>query len=107
MKKRDAYLSQLIALKDKSPIKVITGVRRCGKSSLLDLYEAYLLSGGVVPAAIVRMNFESLEFDEIRDYRQLHDYVSVRITDAPKTYVLLDEVQMVDEWERAVNSLRL
>ena len=107
MKKRDAYLNQLIALKDKSPIKVITGVRRCGKSSLLDLYEEYLLSVGVKPAAIVRMNFESLEFDEIRDYRQLNDYVAQRIADEPKTYVLLDEVQMVEEWERAVNSLRL
>jgi len=107
MKKRDAYLNQLIALKDKSPIKVITGVRRCGKSSLLDLYEAYLLSEGVAPAAIVRMNFESLEFDDIREYRQFHDYVVERISGEPKTYVLLDEVQMVDEWERAVNSLRL
>ena len=107
MKKRDAYLNQLIVLKDKSPIKVITGVRRCGKSSLLDLYEEYLLSEGVAPTAIVRMNFESLEFDEIRDYRQLNDYVTQRIAGEPKTYVLLDEVQMVDEWERAVNSLRL
>jgi len=107
MKKRDTYLNQLIALKDKSPIKVITGVRRCGKSSLLDLYEEYLLSEGVKPAAIVRMNFEPLAFDEIRDYKQLNDYVVQHIADEPKTYVLLDEVQMVAEWERAVNSLRL
>lgn len=107
MKKRDLFLGQLIALKDKSPIKVITGVRRCGKSSLLDLYEEYLLSVGVRPEAIVRMNFESMDFDDIRGYRQLNEYVNLRISDESKTYVLLDEVQMVAEWERAVNSLRL
>ena len=107
MKNRDTYLNRLIELKDKSLIKVITGVRRCGKSSLLDLYTEYLLSHGVAPAAIVPMNFESLEFDAVRDYRQLNEYIQCRIPDAPKTYVLLDEVQMVSEWERAVNSLRL
>ncbi|MCL2105688.1 MAG: ATP-binding protein [Oscillospiraceae bacterium] len=107
MKNRDTYLNRLIELKDKSLIKVITGVRRCGKSSLLDLYTEYLLSHGVAPAAVVRMNFESLEFDAVRDYRQLNEYILRHIPDAPKTYVLLDEVQMVGEWERAVNSLRL
>lgn len=107
MKKRDLYLSRLIALKDKSLIKVITGVRRCGKSSLLDLYEEYLLSVGVKPAAIVRMNFESLEFDDIKNYKQLNEYVVQRISAENKTYLLLDEVQTVFEWERVVNSLRL
>jgi len=107
LKKRDLYLSRLIALKDKSLIKVITGVRRCGKSSLLDLYEEYLLSVGVKPAAIVRMNFESLEFDDIKNYKQLNEYVVQRISAENKTYLLLDEVQTVFEWERVVNSLRL
>ena len=69
MKKRDNYLNRLIALKDKSLIKVITGVRRCGKSSLLDLYEEYLLDVGAKPEDIIRMNFESLEFDDIKDYK--------------------------------------
>lgn len=107
MKKRDLYLSRLAALKDTSLIKVITGVRRCGKSSLLDLYEEHLLSQGVKPEAIVRMNFESLDFDGIRDYQQLNEYVTRRISEEQKTYVILDEVQTVREWERAVNSLRL
>ena len=107
MKKRDLYLSRLAALKDKSPIKFITGVRRCGKSSLLDLYEEYLLSTGVKTEAILRMNFESLDFDDIRDYRQLNEYITERISNEKKTYILLDEVQTVREWERAVNSLRL
>ncbi|MDR1299154.1 MAG: AAA family ATPase, partial [Oscillospiraceae bacterium] len=105
MKKRDLYLTRLTALKDKSLIKVITGVRRCGKSSLLDLYEEYLLGLGVEPEAIVRVNFESLEFEHIQDYRALNAYVMERISGEAKTYVLLDEVQMVKEWERAVNSL--
>ncbi|MDR2711799.1 MAG: ATP-binding protein [Clostridiales bacterium] len=107
MKNRDDYLNRLIALKDKSLIKVITGVRRCGKSSLLDLYEDYLLQTGVDPENIIRINFESLEFDRIKDYRDLNQYVTAHITGANKVYLLLDEVQMVKEWERTVNSLRL
>jgi len=108
LKKRALYLDRLIALKDKSLIKVITGVRRCGKSSLLDLYEGYLLSADVNPKAIIRMNFESLEFDDIRNYKQLNEYIQQHISAAEKkTYILLDEVQTVLEWERAVNSLRL
>jgi len=107
LKKRDVYLNQLITLRDKSLIKVIIGVRRCGKSFLLDLYEEYLLSTGVKAENIIRVNFESLEFDHIKDYKDLNEYVTARITDAKKVYVLLDEVQMVTEWERAVNSFRL
>ena len=107
MKKRDLYLHRLIALKDKSLVKAITGVRRCGKSSLLDLYKEYLLSTGIKPDAIIHINFESMEFDNIRDYRQLNEYVSKRVSGEDMTYVLLDEVQTIFEWERAVNSLRL
>ena len=107
MKKRDQYLQRLIELKDKSLIKVITGIRRCGKSSLLDLFEDYLRSVGVLSESILRLNFESLEFDSIKDYKHMNDYIVARIQDGVKTYVLLDEVQTVFEWERAVNSLRL
>lgn len=107
MKNRDQYLNQLIALKDKSMVKIITGVRRCGKSTLLDLFDEHLLSAGVKPESIVRMNFESLEFDDVRDYKALNEYVTRKIITDNKTYILLDEVQTVDEWERAVNSLRL
>ena len=107
MKNRDQYLNRLITLKDKSIIKVITGVRRCGKSTLLDLFEEYLLSDGVKQKAVVRMNFESLEFDGIRDYMALNKYVTQKISSEKKTYILLDEIQTVAEWERAINSLRL
>ena len=107
LKKRDLYLNKLIALKDKSLIKVITGVRRCGKSSLLSLYEDYLKSVGVTPQSIIRMDFESLEFDDIKDYKRLNEYITSKIEESSMTYILLDEVQSVFEWERAINSLRL
>jgi predicted AAA+ superfamily ATPase len=106
MKNRDLYLSQLIPFKDKSSIKVISGVRRCGKSTLLDLYEQYLLNEGVAPASIIRMNFESLEFEEITSARRLYDTIKAQLRDG-MSYIMLDEVQQVPEWEKAVNSLRL
>ena len=107
MKNRDLYLQKLLAFKDKSLVKVISGVRRCGKSSLLDLLEQHLLHDGVSQDAIIRINFESLNFDEIKTYSQLHEYVKARIKPNGMTYILLDEVQMIESWERAVNSLRL
>ncbi|GHS90607.1 ATPase [Synergistales bacterium] len=110
MKNRDAYLRQLILFRDKSPIKVITGVRRCGKSTLLDLFEQYLLDDGVFMESIIRMNFESLDFDDIKNYKDLHKRVRERLDHSATramNYVLLDEVQCVAEWEKAVNSLRL
>jgi predicted AAA+ superfamily ATPase len=85
----------------------VTGVRRCGKSSLLDLFEEYLLGDGVSANAIVRMNFEYLEFEDIRDYKSLNTYVKDRLRTGGTTYILLDEVQLVHQWEKAVNSLRL
>jgi len=107
MKIRYYYLNQLIAFRDKSPIKVITGVRRCGKSSLLDLFEDYLLGEGVPKESIIRMNFESLEFDSISDYKLLHDYIGAKQKPESHTYLLLDEIQHVSQWEKAINSLRL
>ena len=107
MKIRHKYLNQLIAFRDKSPIKVITGVRRCGKSSLLELFEKHLLSEGVPKESIIKMNLESLEFDSIRDYKLLHDYIKAKQKPEIPTYILLDEIQHVPQWERAINSLRL
>ena len=107
MKQREQYLNQLITFKDKSLVKVITGVRRCGKSSLLDLFEQHLLDSGVSKAAIVRMNFESLDYDEIKTYKQIHDTVKKQLQPDSMNYILLDEVQQIEKWEKAVNSLRL
>ena len=105
MKNRDLYLNQLIQFKDKKLIKVITGLRRSGKSTLLSLFENHLITSGVDRNNIIRMNFESFEFDEITNYKELHAYINKRILDPNKRhYILLDEVQQVSSWERVINS---
>ena len=105
MKNRDLYLNQLIQFKDKKLIKVITGLRRSGKSTLLSLFENHLITSGVDRNNIIRMNFESFEFDEITNYKELHTYINERILDPNKRhYILLDEVQQVSSWERVINS---
>ena len=106
MKNRNLYLNQLIGFKDKSLIKVVTGIRRCGKSTLLLLFEDHLLKSGVPSENIVRINFESLEFDHIKDYMDLHKYISSKIKNpGEKYYILLDEIQQVTSWEKTINSL--
>jgi predicted AAA+ superfamily ATPase len=103
----------LIKLKGTAPIKVITGVRRCGKSSLLDLFEEHLLQSGTPEKSIIRMNFEMDEFDHIKDHHGIISYIKTRrgkenksTSKQEKYFVLLDEVQMIPGWEKAVNSLR-
>lgn len=96
MKNRDLYLNQLIQFKDKKLIKVITGLRRSGKSTLLSLFENHLISSGVDQNQIIHMNFESFEFDDITHYKELHAYIKKRIIGPNrKHYILLDEVQQV------------
>ncbi|MDR1832867.1 MAG: ATP-binding protein [Fusobacteriaceae bacterium] len=107
MKARDAYLSVLKSFKDKEEIKIITGVRRCGKSSLLELFVEYLLASGVPETRIIRMNFESLRFSHIQNYMDLYRAVSALISGTEKHYILLDEVQMVENWARAIDSFRV
>lgn len=105
MKNRDLYLNKLVQFRDKPLIKVITGLRRCGKSTLLSLFENHLVESGVEKDHIIRMNFESFEFDEITNYKELHAYIEDRlISKSKKHYVLLDEVQQVSSWEKAINS---
>ncbi|MDW7670531.1 MAG: ATP-binding protein [Bacillota bacterium] len=105
MKKRDLYLEKLIQFKDKPLIKVITGIRRCGKSTLLSLFNAYLMESGVPEDHIIRMNFESFDFDQITSYQELHAYISEKITHRSEVhYLLLDEIQQVDAWEKVINS---
>jgi len=107
MKRRDSYLNQLVAFRDKPLIKVITGIRRCGKSTLLSLFEQHLLDVVVQsPQQIIRVNFESLEFDHITTYKALYQLLLSKMHDrSQRHYVLLDEVQQVPAWEKAVNSL--
>lgn len=105
MKNRDLYLSQLIQYKDKPLIKVITGLRRCGKSTLLSLFENYLIKNGVAKDYIIRINFESFEFDKITSYKELHEYINKKLINSrDKHYILLDEVQQVSSWEKVINS---
>lgn len=102
---RKEYLNKLIEGKDLNLIKVITGVRRSGKSTLLLQYKDYLLNEKVKEQNIIYMNFESAEFYKIKNYIDLYDYIQKKIKNNNKTYILLDEVQNVDNWEKAVNSL--
>lgn len=104
MLKREKYLNQLIESKDLNLIKVITGVRRCGKSTLLLQYKEYLLSQNIQEKNIIYMNFESAEWYNIKNYEDLYNYIN-KNKNTGKNYILLDEVQNVEKWEKAVNSL--
>lgn len=104
MLKRNNYLNQLIEVKELNLIKVITGVRRCGKSTLLLQYRDYLLENGVKEPDVLYMSFESAEWYEIKNYKDLYNYIKSRYHNT-KIYLLLDEVQNVEDWEKAVNSL--
>jgi len=104
---RDIYMKTLLSFKDKDMVKIVTGIRRCGKSTLLDMFSDNLLKSGVPSENIIRLNFESLKYEAINDYRALYKEVSGRMGKIGKYYVILDEVQMVSGWMRAVNSLRV
>ena len=104
MIKRDLYLNQLCDYIDKPFIKVITGIRRCGKSAILLLLREELLKKGIDEKHIINLNFESLEISDIDKAEILYKYVKDKITDKKRYYLLLDEIQEVDSWEKAVNS---
>lgn len=104
---RPEYLNQLIQNKDVDLVKIVTGIRRCGKSSLLDLFHQYLSEQGVADVNIIHMNLESLRYRELTDYLTFYDYVSERIPQDGKTYLIFDELQMVEHWEKAIESFRL
>ena len=102
---RDRYLSILKDFKDQQIIKVITGIRRCGKSTLLELFKTYLKENGVEESQIVSINFENADYEELQDRKKLYEYVKKRLVKDKKTYVFLDEVQNVNEFEKTVDSL--
>ena len=104
---RETYMNQLLSFKDKDMTKIITGIRRCGKSTLLDMFSEQLQTMGVESKNIIRLNFESLRYESIKNYRDLYNEVAGRIVPGSKNYIILDEVQMVDGWVRAVNSFRV
>ncbi|MDD7034962.1 MAG: ATP-binding protein [Firmicutes bacterium] len=102
---RREYLNRLIQWKDEQVIKVITGIRRCGKSTLLLQYREWLKSSGVSDAQIVSVNFEELEYEDLQDYRKLYDYLKNSLCEGKMTYIFLDEIQKVPSFEKVIDSL--
>lgn len=127
---RPEYLNQLIEHKDVDLVKIVTGIRRCGKSSLLDLFHKHLLNSGIREDHIIHINLESLKYRNITNYTELYDYISKRMpadctesgtsyiasqnatestnaSKSTKTYLIFDELQAVENWQKAVESFRI
>lgn len=102
---RTEYLNRLIAWRDKQLIKIITGIRRCGKSTLMEIYQDYLRTQGVQKAQILSLNFEDYDLRELREPGKLHSYVLSHAVPEKTTYVFLDEIQHVKDWQEVVDSL--
>lgn len=105
MVQRKEYLEQLKKWKDEKVIKVITGIRRCGKSTLMSMYQQLLLEEGVGKDQILSVNFEELEYEELLDYKKLYGYLKERLHPEKTTYIFLDEIQQVEEFQKVVDSL--
>ncbi len=105
MIERKEYLNKLIEWKDEQVIKVVTGIRRCGKSTLLELYADYLRKNGVAEEQIIFINMEALENEFLLDYKVLYQYITDRLCTDRYTYIFLDEIQKVEHFEKAVDSL--
>ncbi len=105
MVQRKEYLEKLIGWKDDDVIKVVTGIRRCGKSTLLMQYQDYLKSIGIEENQIIAVNFEELEYEELCDYKKLYAYIKDRLVADKITYIFLDEIQKVPSFEKVVDSL--
>lgn len=102
---RPEYLGELISFRDTRLIKVVTGIRRCGKSTLFDLYQEELRKSGTTEQQITQINFEDMAYEALLDYRVLYKHVTDRLLPDQMNYVFLDEIQSVDNFEKAVDSL--
>ena len=102
---RKEYLHQLEQWKDQKIIKVITGIRRCGKSTLLQQFQDFLIQTGISEKQIIAINFEDLAFEELLDYQKLYAYITARLLPGKRMYVFLDEIQKVQDFEKVVDSL--
>lgn len=105
MLQRKDYLNQLISWKDEKVIKVVTGIRRCGKSTMIKLFQDYLRNEGISDEQIVYLNFEELEYEHLLDYKELYKHLTERLVKDKTTYVFLDEIQKVEDYEKVVDSL--
>lgn len=106
LKSRDVYLKKLIAFMDTEPVKVVTGIRRCGKSSLLKLMVSYLKDRGIAEDQIIEINFESYDFKDMTADRLYH-YVKDRSLPDKRMYLFFDEIQRINKWEDTVNAFRV
>ncbi|MFA5692543.1 MAG: ATP-binding protein [Acholeplasmataceae bacterium] len=104
---RETYLNKLIASKDTDYVKLLIGVRRSGKSTILKMMQNYLLNNGVTSKQIISINYEQTKFDYLRDKDALHKYIEGKTINNKKMYLFLDEVQEINEWARVINSLRV
>ena len=106
LRRRDGYLNKLIGFQDTEPVKVITGIRRCGKSSLLKLMVQHLKDIGIQPEQIIEMNFESFDFRGM-SADDIYRYVKERIVLGKRMYLFFDELQRIEAWEDAINAFRV
>ena len=106
LRDRNLYLNKLIAFQDSEPVKIITGIRRCGKSSLMKLMIRHLRQSGIADSQIIEINFESMEFSKMST-EALYQYVKERLPVGKRVYLFLDEIQRIDQWQDAVNSFRV
>ena len=104
MIERTEYLEQLKRFKDKDLIKVVTGIRRCGKSTLFELFINYLKENGIKDNQIIKINLEDADYN-FESYKELYDYVNKQLDSKKQYYVFLDEVQNVPKFQKAVDSL--
>ena len=104
MIQRDVYLKKLIDFKDKDLIKIVTGIRRCGKSTLFDIYINYLKEQGIQEKQIIQINLESQDYN-FENYIELYNYIKERIDNSKKNYVFIDEVQRIENFQKAIDSL--
>ena len=102
---RKEYLDFLVKSKDRQIIKVVSGVRRCGKSTLFEIYKDFLLENGVAKNQIISINFEDMDYEELTDYKKLYEYIKSKMIGDKKNYIFLDESQHVDKFEKVVDSL--
>ena len=102
---RKEYLDFLVKSKDRHIIKVVSGVRRCGKSTLFEIYKDFLLENGVEKNQIISINFEDMDYEELTDYKKLYEYIKSKMIGDKKNYIFLDEIQHVDKFEKVVDSL--
>ncbi len=107
MIKREMYLNKMLEFRDTDFVKILTGVRRSGKSTLLELFKEELLSEGIKNDNIIEINYEKYQFSEFKSDLNLHEYIKTKIVNSNKTYLLIDEVQELSNWAEVINSLRV